>query len=304
MPRDALEDSDAFICEVCWHYFINEMTQAEVAQQMGVTRLRVNQAIRKARARNMVRIEIHSPFLPRIEMQEALRERLGIDVALVAPANRTPYNYHSAVGAALASYLLDQLREGKWRMLGVSWGLTIENAVRRMPLQPFPDLEIVSMLGGTSRGASFNTFAVASSLAERVGAKYSLLAAPVYLSESVDREAFLGQEIFEEHFAKFERLDAAILTASDVSPKSFLVEYGLPSEVTQAELEAAARWATCSGVFSTATASPSTIRSTTGPSACPWMWWRGFRTRSWPRPDRTRSRSSGQRRAPGSSMRS
>lgn len=231
MPRDAQDDSDAFICEVCWQYFINEMTQAEVAELMGVTRLRVNQAIRRARARSMVRIEIESPFLPRIRLQEALRRELRIAKALVAPAKREGYDYHTAVGAALASYLAGSLRQNAWRRLGVSWGVTIESAVRRLPSLSRPDLEIISMLGGTSSGASFNTFSIASSLAERVGAKYSLLAAPVYLSEGVDRDVFLGQELFEEHFAKFETLDAAILTASDVSPRSFLVANGLPSEV-------------------------------------------------------------------------
>lgn len=232
MPREAIEDGDAFICEVCWHYYMNEMTQAAIAAQMGVTRLRVNQAIQKARARGMVRIEIDSPTLPRIETQEALRRELGISMAIVAPANRHDYNYHTAVGAALASLLVESLRREEWRRLGVSWGLTIENAVRRLPPMSHPELEVVSMLGGTTRGASFNSFSIASSLAERFGAKYSLLAAPVYLSEGVDRAAFLGQAIFEEHFAKLEALDAAILTASDVSPHSFLVANGLPSEVT------------------------------------------------------------------------
>ncbi len=234
-----LDDSDAFICEVCWHYFINEMTQAEVARLMGVTRLRVNQAIQKARARNMVRIEIRSPFVSRVEMQESLCERLGIAEAFVAPANREHYDYHSAVGSALAICVAEKLRAGNWRMLGVSWGLTIDHAIRNMPVEPYPDLEIVSMLGGTSRGVSFNTFAVASGLAERFDAKYSLLAAPVYLSGGVDRAAFLAQEIFEEHFAKFEKLDAAILTASDVSPRSFLVANGLPSDVSSDDLIAA-----------------------------------------------------------------
>ena len=232
MPRDALEDSDAFISEVCWHYFINEMTQAEVAKLMGVTRLRVNQAIQKARARNMVRIEIDSPFLPRIEAQQALCRVLGVTKALVAPANRDAYDYHRAVGAALASYLIDTLREGAWRRIGVSWGVTIECAVRRLPFISHPDIEVVSMLGGTTRGTAFNSFSIASSLAERFGSNYSLLAAPVYLSERVDREAFLSQELFEEHFAKLETLDAAVMTASDVSPRSFLVANGLPSEVT------------------------------------------------------------------------
>ena len=239
MPRDAFDDSDAFIAEVCWHYFVNEMTQADVARQMNVTRLRVNQAIQKARASNMVRVEIVNAQLPRIELQEALSRRLDIGKAIVAPARRDRYSYHAAVGAALADFLLASMRDAGWRRLGVSWGLTIESALRRLPALSFPELEVVSMLGGTSRGASFNTFSIASGLAERFGAQYSLLTAPVYLSEGVARDAFLAQDIFEEHYAKFETLDAAILTASDVSDRSFLVANGLPSEVSTAELRAA-----------------------------------------------------------------
>lgn len=239
MPREQQDDSDAFICEVCWHYFINEMTQAEVARMMGVTRLRVNQAIQKARARGMVRIELDSPFLPRVELQDRLRSHLGVAKVLVAPASRDSYDYHTPVGAALASYLVEALRDGGWKRLGVSWGLTLESAMRRLPNLDHPDLEVVSMLGGTSRGASFNAFSIASGLAGKLGAQYSLLTAPVYLSEGVDRDAFLGQDLFRAHFDKFEDLDAAILTASDVSEKSFLVANGLPGEVSSAELIAA-----------------------------------------------------------------
>lgn len=249
MPRDAQDDSDAFISEVCWHYFINEMTQAEVAALMGVTRLRVNQAIQKARARGMVRIQIDSPFLPRLRMQQELCEHLGIGEALVAPANRSAYDYHSSVGAALAEHLGAIMPEAGWKRLGVSWGVTIERAIRRMPQTEAQGLEVVSMLGGTTRGATFNAFAVASALAERMGAQYSLLTAPVFLSQNVDREAFLAQQIFEEHFAKFETLDAAILTCSDISPRSFLIANGLPSEVSAEDLTAAGAIGDVLGTF-------------------------------------------------------
>ena len=40
--REPIEDSEAFITEVSWHYFVNEMTQAEIARMLNVTRLRVN----------------------------------------------------------------------------------------------------------------------------------------------------------------------------------------------------------------------------------------------------------------------
>jgi len=69
LTRELQEDSKAFISEVCWHYYINGLTQADVARMMGVTRLRVNQAIQKSKASGIVQIEVGSPFIVRLEIQ-------------------------------------------------------------------------------------------------------------------------------------------------------------------------------------------------------------------------------------------
>ena len=82
MPREPQKDSKAFISEICWHYYINGLTQADVARNMGVTRLRVNQAIQKAKASGMVQIEVGSPFIIRLEIQQRLEQKLGIKKAL------------------------------------------------------------------------------------------------------------------------------------------------------------------------------------------------------------------------------
>ena len=231
MPLEALDDSDAFISEACWHYYVNEMTQAQVASLLGVTRLRVNQAIQKAKSLGMVKVQIESPFLARIELQERLREELGVPKVLVAPARREAYDYHVPAGAALADYLAECLRTRPWRTIGVSWGMTLQSAIERLPRLPCPDLEIVSMIGGTTEGASFNAFGIASGFAQRFSARYSLLAAPIFLSEGVSRDLFLAQQNFAEHMRKCEALDAAVLVVGDISPRSFLISAGLPPEV-------------------------------------------------------------------------
>lgn len=238
MAKDAQSDSDAFVTEVCWHYYINEMTQAEIAEAMGVTRLRVNQAIQRAKQTGMVKVQIESPFLPRLELQEELRQQFGLDEAIVAPANPEAYDFHRPVGAALASYLMDSLKTKPWKKIGVSWGLTLESAINRMTEASYPEIEIISMIGGTAHGAQFNSFGIVSGFAERLGASYSLLAAPVFLSEGVDLELFLSQALFQTHFSKFRELDVAILTASDLSTKSYLMSTGLPDEVSTRELAA------------------------------------------------------------------
>ena len=241
MGRDPIEDSDAFVTEVCWHYYVNEMTQAEVARQMGVTRLRVNQAIQRAKTLGFVKIQIESPFLPRIEMQEQLKEVLGLKRAVVGAATEADYDFHKPVGAALAALLEERLASGAWRSLGVSWGLTLDAAIRKLKRQTHPDLEVVSILGGTAKGSTLNSFGIASGFANVLGASFTVLTAPIYLSEGIDRDLFLSQYSLREHFEKFKTLDAVLLTCSNVSEKSFLVEHGLPQELTpEALIEAGA----------------------------------------------------------------
>ena len=87
MARDTVQDSETFVTEVCWHYYVNEMTQAEVAAHLNVTRLRVNQAIQRAKAMGMVKVQIESPFLQRVQLQEDLTQALSLKRATVAPAN-------------------------------------------------------------------------------------------------------------------------------------------------------------------------------------------------------------------------
>lgn len=232
MAREVIEDSDAFVTEICWHYYVNEMTQAEIARLMNVTRLRVNQAIQRAKAKGFVKIQIESPFLPRIELQEELKAALGLRRAVVSPSNAAEYDYHKPVGAALATVLTERLATGEWSSFGVSWGLTLDSAIRKLPRQTHPDLEVVSILGGTARGSTLNSFGIASGIANVLGAHYSVLTAPIYLSEGIDRELFLSQYALKDHFEKFRSLDAVLLTCSNVSDKSFLVEHGLPHGLT------------------------------------------------------------------------
>ncbi|MDO5642080.1 MAG: sugar-binding domain-containing protein, partial [Paracoccus sp. (in: a-proteobacteria)] len=168
MAHDSLKDPEAFAAEVCWHYYMNEMTQAEIARLLGVTRLRVNQAIQRARQTGMVRIEIESPHLPRLESQDALRQRYGLAQALVVPSHPDRYDFHLPVGIALAGLISDRLRAGAWQRIGVSWGLTLQAAIDRMPAHDRPEVEVISMIGGTSHGESFNAFGIASGFAARL----------------------------------------------------------------------------------------------------------------------------------------
>ena len=168
----------------------------------------------------------------------ALMRELGIKQAIVCPANHSDYEFHRSVGAALAEHLTERLRVAEWKSFGVSWGLTLVSAIRRLQRQSHPDVEVVSILGGTAQGSTFNSFGIASGFADVLGAHYSILTAPIYLSAGIDRDLFLSQYSLQEHFRKFDTLDAVLLTCSNMSDKSFLVSHGLPQGLTVESLKA------------------------------------------------------------------
>ncbi|MDP7332637.1 MAG: sugar-binding domain-containing protein [SAR324 cluster bacterium] len=231
MPREPQKDSKAFISEICWHYYINGLTQADVARNMGVTRLRVNQAIQKAKASGMVQIEVGSPFIIRLEIQQRLEQKLGIKKALVVPGDRKQYDNLAPVGAALAHFLTNALKTEDWGKIGVTWGSTLRKTLETLKYQKYPELEFLSFNGGLATGSSFNSFSIASGFAEVLNANYSHFVAPIILPKNVDRDEFLNQDFYKEHIEKCFEADAVLLAAGDISDRSIIVKYGLPKEI-------------------------------------------------------------------------
>lgn len=232
----AADDSEEFLTRLAWLYFVAGMTQSEVAAELGITRLRVNKGLAAARQRGLVRIELASPFAPGIALESRLVERFGLRAAHVGIADRTTYDPHAAVGAALAYFLEDGLNRDLWRSIGVSWGKTLENALRGIRPRSLPDLEIISMIGGTMIGKSFNSFGVAANMAARLGASHSVLAAPIYFETREMTQAVLASRAFRTQLEKAQKVDVAILVTGDLTQKSYLVRYGLPDGVLPASL--------------------------------------------------------------------
>ena len=227
MTRELQEDSKAFISEVCWHYYINGLTQADVARMMGVTRLRVNQAIQKSKASGIVQIEVASPFIVRLEIQQRLEQNFGVKKALVVPADRRRYDNLATVGAALAHFLTNALRTEDWKKIGVTWGGTLQKTLETLSYQKYPDLEILAFIGGLATGSSFNSFSITPGFAEVFNANYSHFVAPIFLPKNVDRDEFLNQDFYKEHIEKCFSADAVLLAAGDMSDRNCIVKYGL-----------------------------------------------------------------------------
>ncbi len=239
-PKLPLVDrEERFLAQVAWATHVERLTQEQVARKLGTTRLRVNKALAEALRRGLVRITFDTAFAACAELEARLCATWGLERAYVAPAPSNPDDVQMIVGAALGHHLSEVLARPALRLFGMSWGGTLNIATRFVAAMQRPDLEVISVMGGLTRGSDLNSFEITTRLADLVGARHSYFTAPLYAGSAQSRDTIIGLDVFREVLGKLRSVDALAMAAGDLSPRSLLMRDGLPSDVTIEELIAA-----------------------------------------------------------------
>jgi DNA-binding transcriptional regulator LsrR (DeoR family) len=115
-PGDKISgiDMDATIT-AAWLYYHHNLTQAEIATQLRVSRPTVANLLSRARARGIVAISMRPDLLSRLSLAEELRSRFHLQNAYIVPTpeGATISDVRQALGKAGALYLESTLRPGE-----------------------------------------------------------------------------------------------------------------------------------------------------------------------------------------------
>lgn len=234
-----IDEEERFLARVAWACEIEGVTQAEAAERFGVTRLRVNRALGEARRRGIIRVTIHSPYASCAETESAIKGRFGLSAAYVAPSPLDPEDTQIMVGTALGHHLNVVLARSEVSLFGMAWGNTLNLATRYMTNMSRPDLEIVSVMGGITRGSDLNSFEITTRLANLCNARHSYFTAPLYAGSAESREILIRQDVFRAVLDKIRSADAIAIAAGDMSSRSLLIRDGLPADAPVEALVAA-----------------------------------------------------------------
>ncbi len=232
---EILDPHEQLLVRLAWACEVQGMTQAQAAEQFGVTRLRVNKSLAEARERGIVRVTINSSFGPCIELEEQLRTRFGLDSVTVAPLGGADFKLHTVLGAALGQFLNRLLEQPDIKLFGMSWGNTLNMATRFMEPMNRPDLEITSVMGGLTKGSDVNSYEITTRLADLCNASHSYFTAPVYASSMASREILEQQKEFKGSIEKIRRADGLALAAGNME-NSLLLADGLPEDINTTDL--------------------------------------------------------------------
>lgn len=229
-----------------WYYFLGGLTQQEIADRLGLTRVRVNKIVGQARADGLVRIEINMPFAACVALEEKLKARFGLQEVCVVPSVPDLAIQQQVIGEA-ASFMLDRLLvDGAG--LGVSWGRTLRAAAGRLATHRFGQSWVTALMGGLTRGSGTNTFEVATEFARKLSAECAYLAAPIYCPSPENRSTLLTHYGLAEVMRRARGADLALVSCGDLSSRSLLATTQIVSEHLS-ELQAAGAVGDLLGTF-------------------------------------------------------
>jgi deoxyribonucleoside regulator len=213
---------------IAWMYYVEGLTQNEIADKLGIGRVTVVRNINEAVKQREVKIWITGHIAECLDLEAQLKTQFGLIDAVVVPEPSTPANTARVIGTAAGMYVTDQLTDDF--CLGVGWGATLYESLQTLSPRELSGVDVVSLLGGVVQAKRFNPAEFAWQFANTVGANCYLLTAPAIVDSPTTREALIERCGLDEVINRADDMDMALLSVGNMSAQSTSFRFGLLGE--------------------------------------------------------------------------
>lgn len=188
-------------------YYEEEMTQQEIADLMGVSRIRIVRLLQGAREQGIVTISIKSEFKENVDIARRLKNALGLREVIVVSAPYKPENLSDTLGKAAGEYAVGKLKPN--RVIGIAAGRTMKAVVDNLPERKIKGLVVCNIVGGLSAFGDQGAQELAFRMAARLGGVSHILNVPFRVDTLHIKETLL--------------MDSRIKAAVDVAKQADMI---------------------------------------------------------------------------------
>ncbi len=222
------------LADVAQQYYLEDLTQEQIARRLGVSRSNVSRMLKGARECGLVEIRIHHPLRTLPEWQDRLQQEFGLRACLVLatpppdPAALTalgaPEVAHQ-LGALAARYLEEHVPDNT--VLGVGWGSTVYHVVTSGYLREKSGVAVVQLMGSVG-GATpdIDGAQIAARLGRTLGGCVYYLHAPMVVTDAAVRHGLLRDQHIRKTLAMACRAHALLVSVGAVTRASGLYRAG------------------------------------------------------------------------------
>ncbi len=213
------EDRTLLLARVAKLYYLDDLSQNEIAAQVGISRSAISRILTEARRLGIVEIRIHQPLQRDDRIEQALMERFGLQQAAVVNtgANIKLSESLQIVGEMAATLLAQRLPE--IAVLGISWGTAVAATVDALPVLHLPELQVVQIIGAAGSTTNMtDTPDLAVWAARKLGSQFRVLSAPMFVENAVVAGSLLTNRTVAEALDLASKADVALVGIGGIDP--------------------------------------------------------------------------------------
>ncbi len=167
------------LADVANMYFMDELSQKEIAKRVGLSRSMISYLLRDARRLGIVEITINRPVPRALHLEQEIMRLFPLKRVMVLERKTSDdVEIMRTLGFGATQILEEELQDGM--IFGLGWGNAIRNLVQAMRPRRLPEVKVVQLTGGVgSPNRSVDGAEQCRRAADRLGAQPYNLNAPL-----------------------------------------------------------------------------------------------------------------------------
>ncbi len=212
-------ESTRLISRILMMYYMEDMSQAEIGQALGLSTAKINRLLKQAKNLGYVEISIHTPYQHILTLEKELETTTGLQKAIVVP--RIGENEEAilqSVGQAAAIFFLENLKDGDVVCMG--GGTTLSAMVDAIQCEKKFEVTIVPASGGVQGRHDTDVNNLVADMASKLGGTGLSLHAPAFTDSSQERNSLLALRQVREVLDLAEKAQIAIVGVGAIRPST------------------------------------------------------------------------------------
>lgn len=170
---EKIDYDNVLMVKTAWYYYMENYTQQNISDLLGISRARVIGLLDKARQSGVVQFHIRQDDDRRMKLEQELKVRFGLSDVFTVPGGSSLGDVNESIAQAAAMYIIRRLKDDAF--INIGYGDTASRTLNRLAMMAEKTLHVVSLTGGVSYylpDAASNVF----------NAKLHLIPSPLLLS--------------------------------------------------------------------------------------------------------------------------
>lgn len=223
ISTEQLADSkkSRLITRVAWLYYVEELTQQEIGNRLGLSRVTINRLLQQARQEGIVQITIKAPDTTYFAQEQALCQRFGLQDAVVVTHAEPGEPLYLALAQGAVDWLAPRLKGGV--QIGMGYGRTLSHLPLVFRTKKKIDCVFSEVMGGLGdRDGGFRPYNVVSKMAELASGRVNYVYAPSIVSTAAACQTFLKEDAIAKSLAVARDCDILLHSVGPVDHSALL----------------------------------------------------------------------------------